>query len=120
MTNHEKTNYGDNGLEEIPLVRSWTDFYESYDGKFDEQHMLHITIHAHHKNELESLGYKPQKEEDDWHKPAEGEYKLNDEGNLVIIHGCPDREIFKTNPRSFLEELCINEEWVTEATLSIM
>ena len=46
-------------------------------------------------NKVERLGYKQQHEEDDWHKPDEGEYKHDDEGNLVIIHSCPDREIFK-------------------------
>ncbi len=101
-------------------IRSWEDFYESYDGKFDERHMLHITVHAHYKNEIERLGYKLQDVEDDWHKPGEGEYKYDDEGNLVIIHSCPDREIFRIAANDFLEELCINEEWVTEATLSII
>ena len=99
---------------------SWEDFYESYDGKFDERHMLHITIHAQYEKEIESLGYKRQNDEDDWHKPEEGEYKYNDEGNLVIVHSCPDREIFKVETTSFLEELCINKEWVIDLDLSII
>ncbi len=104
----------------IPLVDSWEDFYESYDGKFDERHMLHITIYSRHKKDIESLGYKLQKSEENWHKPSEGEYKYDQKGDLVIIHSCPDREIFKMNIMSFLEELCINEYWVSEATLSTM
>ena len=103
-----------------PGVKSWEEFYESYDGKFDERHMLHITIYAHYLNEIEGLGYKPQDHEDDWHKPAEGEYKYDDEGNLVIIHSCPDREIFQMDIKDFLEELFIHEEWITDATLSII
>ncbi len=100
--------------------KSWEEFYESYDGKFDERHMLHITIYAHYLHELEGLGYKPQDQENDWHKPAEGEYKFDDDGNLVIIHSCPDLEIFKMSAEDFLEELCINTEWVAEATLSVI
>ena len=110
---NDSNNYGSG-------IKSWEEFYESYDGKFDERHMLHITIHAHYKKEVENLGYKQQHEEDDWHKPDEGEYKFDDEGNLVIIHSCPDRDIFQMNAKDFLEELCFNYEWVSEATFSIM
>ncbi|WP_320667046.1 hypothetical protein [Prochlorococcus sp. MIT 1307] len=101
-------------------LNSWDDFYESYDGKFDERHMLHITISAQFKNNIEKLGYKLQREEEDWHKPFEGEYKIDDDGNLVIIHSCPDRDIFKMDLQDFLEDLFINYEWVTDASLSIM
>ncbi len=97
---------------------SWDDFYESYDGKFDEQHMLHITIHGQYKNEIETLGYKKQSIENDWHKPDEGEYKIDEEGHLVIIHSCPDREIFDIDINEYLEDLLINEEWVNNAELT--
>jgi len=99
---------------------SWTDFYESYDGKFDERNMLHITIDIRFKNEIEGLGYRLQNNEEDWHKPIEGEYKLDDNGNLVIIHSCPDREIFHMDIMDFLEDLSINQDWTVEVALSIM
>lgn len=101
-------------------LQSWDDFYESYDGKFDERHMLHITIHGKYREEIERLGYTSQEEKDNWHKPQEGEYKVNEEGNLVIIHSCPDREIFNVDINDFLEELCINHEWVLNSELSII
>ena len=81
--------------ENFVINSSWDDFYESYDGKFDEKHMLHITIKKEYKTELESIGYKCQCTSEDWHKPREGEYKYNEIGDLIIIHSCPDREIFK-------------------------
>tara|TARA_Y100001968_G_C19278899_1_gene678174 strand:+ start:133 stop:456 length:324 start_codon:yes stop_codon:yes gene_type:complete len=99
---------------------SWDDFYESYDGKFDEQNMLHITIHSKCKDEIEGLGYKPQSNLESWHKPIEGEYKLDENGNFVIIHSCPDREIFHMDIREFLEDLYINQEWVIDLDLSVM
>ena len=99
---------------------SWDDFYESYDGKFDETNMLHITINSSYQDEVEALGYRLQDNEEDWHKPIEGEYKLNDDGNLVIIHSCPDREIFNVEIIEFLEDLFINEEWTIEVSLSFM
>ena len=99
---------------------SWDDFYESYDGKFDERNMLHITIDLKFKDEIEALGYRLQNNEEDWHKPIEGEYKLNEDGNLVIIHSCPDREIFHMDIMDFLEDLFINDEWTLEVALSVM
>ena len=108
---HENYNLG---------IHSWNDFYESYDGKFDERHMLHITIHEQYKKEIERLGYSCQHEENDWHKPEEGEYKVDDEGNLVIIHSCPDRQLFKVNIKDFLEDLCIQHEWVIDLDLSVI
>ncbi|WP_320664979.1 hypothetical protein [Prochlorococcus sp. MIT 1223] len=100
--------------------KSWDDFYESYDGKFDERNMLHITIAPQFKAELESLGYKRQSLEENWHKPIEGEYKLDEEGNLVVIHSCPDREIFNVEINEFLEDLSINEDWTVNIALSVM
>ena len=99
---------------------SWDDFYESYDGKFDERNMLHITVDSMFKEDLEALGYKSQSSEESWHKPVEGEYKLDEEGNLVIIHSCPDREIFNVEIQEFLEDLLINEDWTVNVSLSIM
>ena len=99
---------------------SWSEYYEMYDGKFDEMHMLHITIDAHFKNQIEDLGYTYQKEEDDWHKPQAGEYKKDDEGNLIIIHSCPDREIFSVEIKQFIEELTLKNEWVLYTSLTIM
>ena len=102
------------------MANSWDEFYESYDGKFDERYMLHITIHARYKNEIENLGYRLQNQEDDWHKPIEGEYKLDDDGNLILIHSCPDREIFNVYINEFLEDLMLNESWVSDIDLSTM
>ena len=99
---------------------SWDDFYESYDGKFDERNMLHITINAKFIQEIELLGYKLQNNEEAWHKPEEGEYKFDSEGNLVIIHSCPDREIFNIDIMEYLEDLLINQEWTTSVELSVM
>ena len=99
---------------------SWDDFYESYDGKFDETNMLHIIIDISFKNEIESLGYRPQSPNENWHKPVEGEYKSDDSGNLVIIHSCPDREIFHVDIEEFLEDLFINQEWTVDVSLSVM
>tara|TARA_Y100001968_G_C19348740_1_gene713475 strand:- start:597 stop:1112 length:516 start_codon:yes stop_codon:yes gene_type:complete len=107
------------GLENI-LASSWSEYYEMYDGKFDEKHMLHISIDAHYKEQVEELGYKKQKEEDDWHKPEAGEYKIDDEGHLIIIHSCPDREIFEIELNQYLEDLSINESWVIEISLTII
>ena len=107
-------------MTQMKYDSSWDDFYESYDGKFDEKHMMHITILAQFKNELESLGYKLQSLEEDWHKPQEGEYKRDEDGNLIIIHSCPDREIFNVDLNEFLEDLSIHQEWVTDVSLTIM
>tara|TARA_B100000700_G_scaffold284709_1_gene338165 strand:- start:30 stop:353 length:324 start_codon:yes stop_codon:yes gene_type:complete len=99
---------------------SWNDFYESYDGKFDETNMLHITVDINFKDEIEALGYSLQKQQENWHKPNEGEYKLDENGNLVIIHSCPDREIFHVEIMDFLEDLSINYEWTVDVSLSVM
>ena len=99
---------------------SWNEFYESYDGKFDERNMLHITVNYKFKEEIEKLGYRLQRNEENWHKPIEGEYKFDEDGNLVIIHSCPDREIFNMDIRGFLEDLSILEEWTVDIDLSIM
>ena len=99
---------------------SWDDFYESYDGKFDEKNMLHITIDISFKQEIEELGYRLQNNEENWHKPIEGEYKLDEDGKIVIIHSCPDREIFHMDIVDFLEDLSINQEWTVDVSLSIM
>ena len=99
---------------------SWNDFYESYDGKFDETNMLHITVDINFKDEIEALGYSLQNQQENWHKPNEGEYKLDENGNLVIIHSCPDREIFHVEIIDFLEDLSINHEWTVDVSLSVM
>ena len=99
---------------------SWDDFYESYDGKFDERNMLHITVNVEFKDEIEALGYTLQSNEENWHKPIEGEYKFDDRGNLVIIHSCPDREIFHMDIIDFLEDLLINDDWIVDVSLSVM
>ena len=105
---------------EEPSRNSWEDFYESYDGKFDERNMLHITVSAIFEDEIKSLGYSLQNSEDDWHKPVEGEYKYDENRDLVIIHSCPDREIFNVDIAEFLEDLSINQEWTVSIELSIM
>tara|TARA_Y100001968_G_C19451898_1_gene769266 strand:+ start:3781 stop:4113 length:333 start_codon:yes stop_codon:yes gene_type:complete len=107
-------------IESDSKKNSWDEFYESYDGKFDENSMLHITIQAKYKDLIEELGYVLQSSEEDWHKPVEGEYKLDGAGDLVIIHSCPDREIFNIDIREFLEDLYINQEWTVSIDLSIM
>ena len=107
-------------MENTSDKKSWEDFYESYDGKFDEFNMLHITIYRKFKADLENLGYKLQNNNEDWHKPEEGEYKFDDSGDLVIIHSCPDREIFNVDILEFLEDLSILEEWTTDVRLSVM
>tara|TARA_Y100001968_G_scaffold234712_1_gene217822 strand:- start:1118 stop:1453 length:336 start_codon:yes stop_codon:yes gene_type:complete len=99
---------------------SWDEFYESYDGKFDEMNMLHITIQSKYKDSIEGLGYTLQNSEENWHKPVEGEYKFDADGNLVIIHSCPDREIFNVDITEFLEDLYINQEWTVAIDLSVM
>tara|TARA_Y100001968_G_C19020714_1_gene555017 strand:+ start:177 stop:500 length:324 start_codon:yes stop_codon:yes gene_type:complete len=99
---------------------SWDDFYESYDGKFDERNMLHITVRSCFKEEIEKLGYQPQSHVENWHKPIEGEYKIDEEGDLVIIHSCPDREIFNVDLMDFLEDLSIKGEWTVDVSLSVM
>ena len=99
---------------------SWSEFYEMYDGKFDEKHMLHITIKAQNKSDIINLGYIAQSEEDDWHKPEAGEYKSDDEGNLVLIHSCPDIEIFGMDINQYLEELNIKSDWTVDKSFSTM
>ena len=99
---------------------SWSEFYEMYDGKFDEKHMLHITIKGMFRNHIEDLGYTFQQEQESWHKPQAGEFKYDDDGNLVIIHSCPDREIFPIDAEQYIDELGINTEWTIDTTLSIM
>ena len=99
---------------------SWDDFYESYDGKFDEKNMLHITIGSIFEKDIEDLGYKLQVACENWHKPLFGEYKYNEDGKIIIIHSCPDREIFHLDIMDFLEDLSINQEWTIEVALSVM
>ena len=72
------------------------------------------------KKEIQKLGYECQHEENDWHKPAEGEYKVDDEGNLIIIHSCPYREIFGVEIIEYLEDLFINQQWVINAEHTVM
>ncbi len=110
----DENNYSDIGMQ------SWDEFYEMYDGKFDEDHMLHLTLDAKFQLEIEDLGYTKQNTHDDWHKPLAGEYKKDNNGNLVIIHSCPDREIFEVKASQYLEEIGIKQDWVIEATFSVM
>ena len=97
---------------------SWDDFYESYDGKFDERNMLHISIDLKYKEEIEALGYTLQDNKENWHKPIEGEYKFDDERNIVIIHSCPDREIFEVDASQFVEDLGFKAEWISDVSFS--
>ncbi len=101
-------------------VKSWEEYYEMYDGKFDEYNMIHITIYKQYRSELEDLDYEMQEIDENWHKPGSGEFKLNEHGDLVIIHSCPDREIFKFGVDQLLEDLWIKQEWVREAALTAM
>ncbi len=97
---------------------SWSDYYEMYDGKFDEDNMLHITIKKENISEIISLGYKKQDVKENWHKPKAGQYKLDDNQNIIIIHSCPDIEIFGGDLKQHLEELGLKFEWTLDTTLS--
>ena len=99
---------------------TWSDYYEMYDGKFDESNMLHITIKKEKIKEIINLGYKEQSEKESWHKPQAGEYKFDDNGDIIIVHSCPDREIFAGDLKQHLEELGLKFEWAINTTLSIM
>tara|TARA_Y100001970_G_C14076882_1_gene772502 strand:- start:576 stop:1079 length:504 start_codon:yes stop_codon:yes gene_type:complete len=99
---------------------SWDEYYEMYDGKFDEKHMLHITINIENEIEIIELGYTKQSVREGWHKPLAGEYKLNNNGDIVIVHSCPDREIFEIDAKQYLDDLLINPNWVKETIMSIM
>ena len=120
MTENQKGNDLSASFNTVPLVKSWDDFYESYDGKFDEFNMLHITIYRKFKEDLEDLGYRLQDNNEDWHKPDEGEYKFDDSGNLVIIHSCPDREIFEVELKQFIDDLYLNKDWIKDTSLTVM
>ena len=93
-----------NGLED----GEWTTWYEN--GQMESKGLATENL----ANSIWSNWYE------NGQKMSEGEYKMDDDGNLVIIHSCPDRDIFKMDLKDFLEELFINYEWVTDATLSIM
>ncbi|WP_320674728.1 hypothetical protein [Prochlorococcus sp. MIT 1341] len=99
---------------------SWEEFYEMYDGKLDEKNMLHITLKASFQKDIEGLGYLAQKPDESWHKPLAGEYNFNDEGDIIIIHACPDIEIFDSKIDQFIDELNIHPEWVKKAELTAM
>ena len=112
--------FSEKGDIDQTFVKSWNEFYEMYDGKMDDQHMLHITIDSRYAREIEGLGYLHQKDENSWHKPEIGEFKFDESRNLVIIHACPDREIFKVDIKSFLDDLSIDQKWVQEAVFTVM
>ncbi len=99
---------------------SWSEYYEMYDGKFDEINMLHITIKKKYIDELHLLGYREQEQKNNWQKPQAGFYKFNEQGNMIIIHSCPDREIFAGDLKQHLEELGIKIEWTIETTLTVI
>jgi len=99
---------------------SWDEYYEMYDGKFDEKHMLHITIKIDNESEIIGLGYRKQLAKEGWHKPLAGEYKINNSGDIIIVHSCPDREIFEIDAKQYLDDLLINSSWVKETIMSIM
>ena len=97
---------------------SWSDYYEMYDGKFDEQHLLSIIIDKRYLEELSNLGYQ-LKENNDKNRQLEiGEFIYDTNGNAVIYHSCPDREIFSGELEQHLEELSLKFEWVIRISLS--
>ena len=103
---------------EEETMTSWDEYYEMYDGKFDEKYMLHISILIEYENEILNLGYVLQDEKETWHKPESGEYKIDEENNIVIIHSCPDREIFEVEASQFVEDLGFKAEWISDVSFS--
>ena len=103
------------GLEE---VYSWSEYYEMYDGKFDERNMLYIKVKKENLTEISSLGYREIKKPDQLNLLTAGEYKLDLQQNIDIIHSCPDLEIFGGDIKQHLEELGIKSEWVIKTALS--
>ncbi len=86
----------------------------------DELHELHITINSRYTKDIEALGYLEQKKKDNLHKLKVGEYISDKNNNIIIIHACPDREIFKLDIKSFLDDLSIDQSWVEEAIFTVI
>ena len=103
---------------EEDTMTSWDEYYEMYDGKFDEKYMLHFTIAKEYEMEIVNLGYLKQNKKESWHKPEAGEYKIDDEDNIIIIHSCPDREIFEVDANQFLEDLGLKSKWISDISFS--
>ena len=99
---------------------SWSEYYEMYDGKFDEQELLSIIIDKKYLQELSNLGYQLKENKEKDQQLEIGEFIHDNNGNLVIYHSCPDREIFSGELEQHLEELSLKFEWVIRISLSRM
>tara|TARA_B100000700_G_C14677165_1_gene683613 strand:+ start:47 stop:565 length:519 start_codon:yes stop_codon:yes gene_type:complete len=97
---------------------SWSEYYEMYDGKFDEKSNLQIIIKKDYLNKLAELGYKSKKRSSFDSNPHTGEFHFDENENIVITHSCPDREIFAGDLKQHLDELGIKPEWVLMTALT--
>lgn len=96
---------------------SWNEYYEMYDGKFDEIKVMHITINKSNLEDIEKLGYIRSNKDNEGSKQPIGQYSLNAHGEILIIHSSPDRKIFCGDLKQHLEELAIKSEWVKRISL---
>ena len=97
---------------------SWSEYYEMYDGKFDERNNLRILIKKDCLKNLTKLGYTAKERPSSDIYPHTGEFHFDENENIVITHSCPDREIFAGDLKHHLDELGIKPEWVLKTSLS--
>ena len=110
-------------IEEIKSLDSgneytWSEYYEMYDGKFDEKNNLLIKIKKTHLNSIKNLGYNEILPSKTNNTNNIGNYYIDDSENILITHSCPDREIFAGDLSQHLDELGIKAEWVLSTSLS--
>ncbi len=97
---------------------SWSEFYEMYDGKFDEASNLSIKIKKESMDCIKNLGYQEVCSSEPNTASSVGYYYIDEIGNILITHSCPDREIFGGNLNQHLDELGIKAEWVLSTSLT--
>ena len=97
---------------------SWGEYYEMYDGKFDETNNLLIKIKKVDLQNIKNLGYKEICSSKNNLTINIGDYYFDESGNIVITHSCPDREIFGGDLNQHLDELAIKSEWVVSTSLT--
>ena len=100
-----------------PVNPSWEEFYEMYDGKFDERYKLEITIQGTFEEIIQNLGYKALPASKGNIINQIGFYQYNDSGDLIIYHNSPDKEIFGIQLDQYLEDLNIKYMWINKIEL---
>tara|TARA_B100000700_G_C14934702_1_gene803668 strand:+ start:22 stop:546 length:525 start_codon:yes stop_codon:yes gene_type:complete len=108
----------DEEIHSTKIESSWEEFYDMYDGKFDDVYYIKITIKKELINELIQQGYSKIESDICVDKVYPGNFYYDISKNIVLNHSCPDRDIFDVDPLELMDDLSINTNWIIDISLN--